>query len=252
MPYQSIRFSTLMSLLRGRLQNTRFWTDREIRGLLNEALKVFQVATLYWKTRLVLPTISGQVWYSLPDQPACQDAAGFLGFLMPIRVAYNSTPLEFCALTDLDNGLQDWQIQLAGVKGAPKRPQMWGLCGLNYLFLWPADPVGNQALQIDAAAHAPSFRHNGADDGEFCDIESGAVSQLLDYAQHVAQLKRGAGVLQSTMPQLQSFMRAVTLTNSLFRASSAWASNYAEQSDRRTRPRRVGDLTGRPTPARYR
>ena len=108
----------------------------------------------------------------------------------------------------------------------------------------------SNSLAIDAAVRAPQYALDGSEDAEFVDIDSAMISQLLDYAQHVCQQKRGNQMLFATMPKLKSFMRAISTTNSLFLASSIFKTDYALQSDRKNRL--AGDFSGRATPARYR
>jgi hypothetical protein len=251
-PYQNVSLLTLVTLLQNRIQNTAFYGAVEIREIINEAIRLWQIGSLYWKARMVAATTAGLVFYDLTTLNGTLDANNKPRILMPLRVAFNTKPLDFCAINDMDAGIPLWQIQTTATPGAPTTPQLWGTLGLNYLYIWPADAAGGNALQIDAAVRAPVFLTDGSQDANKIDIDSAAISQLLDYAQHVCNIKRGAAMLRATMPKLRSFMKAVATQNSLFAASSIYKSTYGEQSDRRTRPRLLGDLTGSPTPARYR
>lgn len=252
MPFQQVSLGTLVTLLLGRLQNSAFYGAVELRENINEAIRVWQVGSLYWKARMVAATSAGRVFYDLTTLNGTLDSNNRPRILMPLRVAFNTKPLDFCAINDMDAGIPKWQIHTTATPGAPSTPQLWGTEGLNYLYIWPADAVGQNALQIDAAVRAPVFLTNGSQDANKIDLDSAAISQLLDYAQHVCNIPRGAAMLRATMPKLRSFMRAIGMQNSLFAASSIFKASYSEQSNRRTRPRLLGDLTGRPTPARVR
>ena len=244
--------STLVTLLLGRIQNSAFYGAVELRENINEAIKIFQIASCYWKARMVATTAAGRVFYDLTTLNGTLDGDGNPRILMPLRVAFNTAPLDFCAINDMDAGIPHWQIQTTATAGAPSTPQLWGTVGLDYLYIWPTDAVGENALQIDSAVRAPVFATDGSEDANKIDLDSSAISQLLDYAQHVCQIKRGTQMVQVTVPKLRSFMRAVAAQNSLFTASSIFKKSYAEQSDRRTRPRLAGDLAGVPTAARFR
>lgn len=232
------------------MQNSYFWSGIEYRSNLNEMFKVFQMGTLFWKSRFISPTITGLVFYDLTSLPGTLDANNNPLILMPLRVAFNGSPLDFCQLSDLDNGIVKWQSQNTASPGAPKTPQIWGTNGLNYLYLWPADAAGNGALQIDAAVRAPQFATDGTDDAKTVNIESGMVGPMLDYCQHIAQIKRGTQQLQATMPKLKNFMRLIAATNSMFAASAIFKDTYALQAERKARS--AADFSGQASPARYR
>ena len=239
-----------MVLLQNRLQNVNFWSGIEYRTNLNECFKILQLGCLLWKARFISYTVAGQVFYDLTSLPGTLDANSNPLILMPLRVAFNQSPLDFTSLGDIDNGLPSWQVKTTDSPGAPKTPQMWGTNGLNVMFLWPADAAGNGSLQIDAAVRAPWFATDGSDDAKTVNIESGMVGPMLDYCEHIAQIKRGTQRVQATMPKLKSFMGLISKQNSMFAASSIFKSDYAIQQDRRARS--AADFSGQPLPARYR
>jgi hypothetical protein len=240
-------------MLQSRLQGSPYWDLVELRTNINEAIRLYQLGTLRWKQRFQAQSVLGQVFYDLTTLPGTLNAANQPCILIPLRISFNSNPLFFSTLDDMDNsGIESWQIQSTAEAGAPDVPQLWGLVGLNYAFLYPADSVGGNALQIDAAIQAPLFATDGSGDDAFLNLDSGEVSTLLDYAQHVSQFKRGSGRVQATMPKLKSFMKAISLQNSFFAASAIFKKNYADQKDRSTRPRLASDQSGVPATPRYR
>ena len=248
--YRNIQFGQLVTLLQNRLQNTGFWTGIEYRQNLDEALKLLQVTSLYWRSRFAATTIAGLVFYDLTSLPGTLDANGNPQILMPLRVAFNSNPLSFSSIGDIDNGIVGWQQQTTASPGAPDEPQIWGTLGLGYMFLWPSDAVGNNSIQIDAAVRAPWYALDGSDDAKFVNIDSAMISSLLDYAQHVCQQKRQNQMLFSTNSKFKGFMRTISQQNSLFLASSIFKDNFALQQDRKNRT--AGDFSGKPVSPRYR
>jgi len=240
-------------MLLSRLQNSPYWSAVELRENINEAIRIYQLGALRWKQRFIVQTIAGQCFYDTTTLPGTLDANDNPLILMPIRIAFNSEPLFFSTLDDMDSaGIGNWQIQTTAMVGAPDVPQLWGNVGLNLFFIYPADSAGGGSLQIDAATQAPIFATDGSGDGAFLNLDSGEVSTLLDYAQHISQIKRGGGKVQATMPKLKAFMRAVALQNSFFAASALFKKSYSDQHDRTTRPRLAGEQSGVPTAPRYR
>ena len=231
--YRNITLTTLLTMLQSRLQNSPYWSLLELRENINEAIRLYQLGTLRWKQRYQVVTSPGQVFYPLDTLSVVPAAPPIL---LPLRISFNGAPLFFSTLSNMDNsGYANWQIQTTVTVGAPDVPQLWGLEGLNYMFLWPADSVGSNSLQIDAATMAPLFATDGSGDGAFLNLDSGEVSTLLDYSQHISQFKRGAGRIQATMPKLKAFMKALALQNSFFAASAIFKKAYALQQDREKR-----------------
>ena len=144
--YRNIRFADLIVLLKNRLQNISFWTDIEYRTNLNEALSLLQISSLTWRARFAVTTIAGLVFYDLTSLPGTLDADGNPQILMPLRVAFNSNPLSFSSIGDTDSAIIGWQAQTTTTADAPDEPQFWGTLGLNYLYIWPADAVGNNCF----------------------------------------------------------------------------------------------------------
>jgi hypothetical protein len=254
MPIFNIRNVTLaflLQLLQARLQNSPFYSLIELREYINEAISNYQVATLKWKGRFSALTTAGQVFYDLTSLAGTLDKNGNPQILMPLRVAFNGEPLDFCAIDDMDNGgLPSWQAQTTASPGAPNIPELWGTIGLNMAFIWPADAQGSQSLLIDAAVRAPVFAIDGSQDANTIDLDSGAISQLLDMAQHLSQYKRGTAMVKATLPKLKAFMKVISTENAFLAAQGEFRQAVAEQTDKKKR--RVSEMSNVLTPARYR
>jgi hypothetical protein len=250
LPYQTVKFGFLKSLLRGRLRNSYFWTDSELTVNLNECFSIFQVGTLNWKERFRLTTEGGRMFYDITAVP---DDAGVPGrILMPLRVTFNDVPLDFATIADMDEGIPYWQTQATGQSGVASRVQLWGNVGLNFLFIWPSDGQGGNGLGLDCAVRAPQFATDGSQDNNFVNLDSSAIQSLLGEAEFICSFKRGIGEVRRTMPKHVNFMRLLAESNSLFRASNLYAEQYGQQTDRKANPRLASDFSGKPTPAKYR
>lgn len=65
--YEGIRFSGLISALQNRLSDPdgRFWSEREVRSYLIEALRTWQVFSASFSTKTQIPTVSNTLFYDL-------------------------------------------------------------------------------------------------------------------------------------------------------------------------------------------
>jgi len=88
--------ATLRSDLAGRLQNTGFWSAAEETSAINEALRLWQLFTGYWRATKSI-TLSQNVYYYRTDINPNP-------LLKPLRVTLSSTPLDLDSAWSMDNG----------------------------------------------------------------------------------------------------------------------------------------------------
>lgn len=231
MPYQNYTLASLTSLVYARLQNnTAFYVQAgggclEIQEAINEALRVFQLGTGYWRSRASVPTVAKRCVYALPA-----------GAITPLRLCYNTAPLDVASVFDIDNAYPGWQSQTTLTAKAPNAPTLWGPFGApNLFFIWPADAAGSNTLQLDYIAVTPVL----VNQTDYVSIDSSMLQPIVDYCNHVLSFKRGGQVFLATMPMLQSFMRAMADRNSMLRASDAFKGLLGNDTLRTSRPRRA-------------
>lgn len=248
MPYTNLNRAQIRGLLRDRLQNVPFFADQELNDRINGGIRLFQLGTNTWKQRFVFTTVARRVFYDLTTQPELLDKNKTPLVLMPLRATFNGQPMNYAGMFDLDNSsMSDWQTETMTVTPTDV-PGMWGMVGVNYFFIVPADLTGGGSIEIDAAIRAPVL--NG--DTDFLNLDSSLVPRLLDYAQFVASWKRGAAIMGSLNPKLNQFWGAVTQANSMLRAQAVFKMFYGDQADRRRRPRTTKEMTGQPAAVGFR
>ena len=234
MAYQQVTLAQLRSMAFNRIQNSNFWADAEVDDAINEAIRIWQLRVGFWKQRFVITTTANRCIYDTGSIPQLQ-TGGVTQVLMPLRIAFNSLPMDPTSIFDMDNGFPNWQVETTATDGVPSRPSIWGPIGCNKFFIWPADADGNGSLQMDALVRAPVLTN----DGDYINIDASEITVFLDYVNHVLMFKRGGAPFQSTMPKLQSFMAAVGMRNAHLKAAGIFRAHYGEDSSRRQRPRRT-------------
>ena len=234
MPYQQINRAALRAQAYDRLGRTgqNFWRDDELNRLINEALRMWNCLTGYWRVRDVsVVTVANQVWYPLPSTITSQ-----------MRVEWQAKPLGYSALADLDNGRPAWEGETTADGGdVPSEVAVWAPAGLNLIAIWPADAAGNAQLVLDGIAATPVLTL----DADFIDIGSEELSAILDYIEHAAVFKEGGAEFTSTGTLLESFLKAAAERNSLLMASAPfrrWLGIHQDEArvPRRTAEERIG------------
>lgn len=97
MPYTNVTLNQFRSGILRRLGdlNATFWSNNEIRDLINEALSTWQFFSGYWQDKGHFVTTPGVGWYELPL--VLQHSSG------PLLLSYNATDREM--LVDLERAL---------------------------------------------------------------------------------------------------------------------------------------------------
>jgi hypothetical protein len=242
MPYTNTTLATFKNLILNRLQNASFWSTTELRDAVNEGIRVLQVCCGLWTDRYVITTQGKRVIYTTTSVTVTTVDGNIPQIFMPIRMAFNSIPLDPCTLNDMDNGYPGWQFQTTSTTGCPDTPIMWGPIGLTKFFIWPADNDGANSLQVDCLKRAPVL----VADSDYLNIDSSYISPLVGYCQHVLMLKRGGQLFSVSMNELRAFMKTLVDKNGHLQAVEPFRRFMGEEGGRRSRPRKAKDLGGIP------
>jgi hypothetical protein len=219
---QQYTLTQVQAMVVARLQQSPFWTAAEQTKLINEALRQWSCLTGYWKTRMVLTTLSNLSPY--------YNIAGALTFGM--RVEFNGSPLIQSSLTNWDKGYPQWE-------GRPSVPQEWAPVGISLVAIRPADAVGNNSLVLDGVSAAPVLKNTG----DFIDIGAEELNTVIGYTQYLAAFKEGGQEFENALPLYQAFLKAAAVKNEKLTASAIFRRAMGIDNDLAgMRPRRAKPL----------
>jgi hypothetical protein len=189
----------IRAFLQHKYESVPFWTDIEANNALNEALRVWNSLTGYWKRRITIETTAGNFEYALPDT-----------VVFGTRVEFNNNPLTQSSLHDMDNGKPGWQGQTTASGGSvPTSPKIWFPIAIDIIGIWPADAVGENILTVDGISQTPIL----TSDVDTIDVGNEALGALLGYALHIIALKEGGARFVQTMPYFSDFLREAAEEN---------------------------------------
>lgn len=176
-----------------------FWTEVEWQNTINEAIRIWQLASAEWTTTIdVGVNTTNTHLYEVPKQ-----------ICSLIRVSVNGVPLTATTLEEMDSGNPSWQ----GVSGTA---YLWAPSGLNRVYIIPYPLSGS--ITFTGFAEAPILGSGG----DFIDIGDEKLSKLLSYAHHILTFKEGKGEFDNTMAELSSLFEEAGKTNSDFRLSAPY------------------------------
>lgn len=203
MPFQQFTYGALKSALAFRLDNSAFYSAAECGTYINEAIRVWQCITGYWRTSTTLTTGAGTIFYNV--------AAATPRILKPLRVTASSVPLDLTSLFALDNGRPGWQ---GDTNATPLR---WAPVAISHIALHPP-PTAGLSVVVYGWAAAPVL----VADADFIDINEAHLEALYKYAHHIAAFKAAGTEFQNTTALLQDFYRAAGEQNDKFKLSSLY------------------------------
>lgn len=242
MAYSNITLAQLQTLLSARFDSPIFWTSSEQTDALNEALSWMQLAAGRWRQRFILTTVANRCFYDVTTLAQLQ-VGGICQVLQPVRMAFNGNPpLRISNWFDLDFTITGWQAQTTATPGCPAAPAMWGPAGLNLFFIWPADAAGNNSLQMDCLSNSPQL----VLPGDFVNLDSTEVVELLNFGEWRLSFKRGGIFWQRTFPLLESFVKMLVARNGYLANVSIFRQIVGANFARNAAPRRFSERTGRP------
>ncbi len=210
MAYTVVRLADLKVDMRERWDQAVFWTDREARLAINEALRDWNLLVGRWRQTLTLSTGAGTVEYSLGTS-----------LIYGTRVKLSTgAPLFPTSLLELDLSRPTWRSETTASGGAvPTSPTFWAPVSLQRIAIWPATVgVGVNNLIVEGVAATPVLN----EDGDFVDIGEEIHDTLIDYALHVAAFKEGGPRWRATMSYFSSFLQAAAEENGLLKANQAY------------------------------
>ena len=223
MAYQQITLAQLQAFFYEQVGgNQAFWRPAEVTTILQEALRVFNVLTGFWRGRISGGlTVAGAVYYAIPP-----------GLSYPLRMQINGQQLESSSLWDLDYGRPGWETE---VSIAGQLPNTFAPIGTNLYALWPASLAGGEAISIDGVVPAPLLGAVG-----FINLGQDEVESILDYALHIAQFKEGGQEFDASQEYLKEFLKEAGERNGVLMQSAKFR-NWMGLTDQKKRPIRVPD-----------
>lgn len=224
MPFTQITRAQLRAQVYARLGQSTFWRDDEVNRYIQEALRVWNALTGYWKTRdATTKTTVGEHWYTVPSVVTSG-----------MRVLWNGKPLYYSSLWDLDNGRYQWESETTTTGGdVPTTPVLWTPAGLKLIAIWPGDAVAQNSIVFDGISKTPIL----TSDGSYIDIGSEELVSLLDYIEHIAIFKEGGKEFAASIPLQQAFIKGAMEKNAMLMASAHFRKWLGMQKDDAQKPR---------------
>ncbi len=222
MTYQQVDLQTLLDRLADRYEGVPFWSQADGISGLQEILRWWQLFTAQWKARVLLPTIA-----------ATQFPIGWL-YTAPapivsiLRASYQGVPLKPASRVDLDLGYRNWRSQSVGSGGlVSTRPIFWCKVGLDKAFIWPADSVAANPIEIDGTVSAPLLAVDPTAPTKpeleaFIDLGQEEEPIILDEAVHLIAYKLGGTYWKKTFAGHQRFLKAAVDRNARLKAETAF------------------------------
>ncbi len=202
-PYAQFTLAQLQDLFYQQVGGNRaFWRTDEVTRLLQEALRVFNCLTGFWRDRVDMGlTVAGQTWYSTPA-----------ALTYVLRVELNEQPMGSSSLYDLDYGQPAWESEQCGVN---ELPQVFAPAGFNKFALWPSSNAGTESLIVEGVTPAPVLSNVG-----FVNLGEDELETILDYAEHAAQFKEGGQEFEASQLALKEFLKECGSRNAVLMKSS--------------------------------
>lgn len=200
--------------------NTTFWRTDEATRILQEALRVFNVLTGFWRDRIDMGgTVAGQIYYATPP-----------GLTYILRVEVNEVPMTSAQLWDLDYGEPTWESETCT---SSTIPQVFAPVGFNQFVLWPASFAGLESLIVEGVTPAPVLTNVG-----FVNLGQDELETILDYSEHIAQFKEGGQEFEASQLQLKEFLKEAASRNAVLMQSSKFR-KWMGLTDQKKRPMRT-------------
>lgn len=119
-----------------------------------------------------------------------------------LQTQINGVPIWSGSVFEMDSFLASWQA-------SPGAPRFAGMCDRNLVAFGPT-PDGVYSVTVDAVGNIPV----PVADGDFLQVDRGALDPLIDYAFHLASYKMQGAEFHSTDKLRKNFYQAAALENS--------------------------------------
>lgn len=203
-------------------QNQAFFRSDEVTRILQEAFRVFNCLTGFWRDRVDMgATVQDQHWYTVPA-----------GLTYILRVEVNERPLASSSLFDLDYGQPTWESESCDVG---EFPTAFAPAGVNLFAIWPASNAGGESLIVEGVTPAPVLSSTG-----FVNLGQDELETILDYALHIAQFKEGGQEFEASQEWLKEFLKEAGSRNAVLMQSSKFRT-WMGLTDEKKRPMRSPD-----------
>lgn len=210
MAYTSTTLAALQALMVQRWDTVVFWTPEEARLALNEALRLWNLLTGRWRTRVLLDVAGPS-----PDVPL----PGVLTYAMRVTLA-TGAPLIPTSILELDLGHPPWRLQTTASGGVvPFVPTLWAPVSLTQIAIWPTYPApASAALRCDGVMATPILRAPS----DVVDLGEEIVDLVADFALHVAALKEAGDRWRATRPYFEAFLQGAADENGLLKRNQRY------------------------------
>jgi hypothetical protein len=223
MAYSQYNLAQLQALFYEQVdRNTAFFRVDEVTRILQEAFRIFNCLTGFWRDRVDMGlTVAGAHWYTVPA-----------GLTYLYRVEINDTVLQSSSLYDLDYGQPHWESETCT---GTNLPTVFAPAGVNLFAIWPASLAGGESLIVEGVTPAPVLVSGG-----FVNLGSDELEMILDEALHIAQFKEGGQEFEASQEWHKEFLKEAGSRNAVLMQSAKFR-NYMGLSDQKKRPMRVPD-----------
>lgn len=131
-----------------------------------------------------------------------------------LQAQINGVPIWSGSVFEMDSFLASWQSQ-------PGVPQFAGMAGRNLVAFGPV-PNTVYSVTVDVVGNIPI----PAWDGDFVQVDRGALNPLIDYAFHLASYKMQGPEFHNTDKLRQNFYQAAALENSRLTRANFYRSAF--------------------------
>lgn len=197
MAFTQVTLAELRAMLTQRWEGVPWWTTVDANRALNEALKVWNIATGFWRDDSPAELVPNDPWVPFTAP-----------IVMGTRILYNNIPLAKTSLFDLDQAKPDWR-QATGT------PWAWAPVSLRLAVVYPAVTAFDTFIQVEGLMKTPVL----AADGDFVNLGQEELNAILSYALHAAAYKTGGELLAETEPHRMAFWHAAARRNQQLKRS---------------------------------
>jgi len=218
--YTQTTLADLQALMVQRWDQVVFWTPEEARLSLNEALRLWNLLTGRWRTRVLLDVNSPP---AAEQTPPFSDVRlpGVLTYAMRVTTAAGS-PLIPTSIAELDLARPQWSLETTASGGdVPTIPTLWAPASLTQINIWPTLPgpgISIGALLCDGVMATPVLRAPT----DLVDLGEEILDVVTDFALHVAAFKEAGDRWRATRPYFEAFLQAAADENGLLKRNQKY------------------------------